>query len=141
MPTNPIGCWQDRFSHIRTNRKLFRTVYMLNVLFAFVYAKTSSLFVHILYVPPSQEVGLCQLQTGRNQTQTILGRWPDSKGFKMFPPSLPHQVALSSYEGSGTGASLLGGGVIQEIKHLEGARDQQRTDKKYSVYPRMRIQT
>lgn len=50
MPTNPFGCWQDRFSHIRSNRKLFRTIYMFNVLFAFVYAKTSSLFVYILYV-------------------------------------------------------------------------------------------
>ena len=48
------------------------------------------------------------------------GRWPDSKGLKMLPPSLPHQVALSSHQGSGTGASLLGGGVIQEINTWRG---------------------
>ena len=51
----------------------------------------------------------------------------------MLPTSLPHQVALSSHQGSGPGASLLRGGVIQEIKHLETAREQQRTDKNYSV--------
>lgn len=29
MPTNPSECWQDRFSHIRRNKTIFRTIYSM----------------------------------------------------------------------------------------------------------------
>lgn len=70
---------------------------------------------------PFLGVGLCQLQTRGNQTRTIPGE--GGLAARALKCSLPHQVALSSQQGSGTGASLLVGGVIQEIKHLERARD------------------
>lgn len=88
---------------------------------------------------PFPGAGLCQLQSRGNQTRTIPGE--GGLAARALKCSLLHQVALSSQQGSGTGASLLVGGVMQEIKHLERARDQQRTDKKYSVHTWRRIQT